>query len=215
MDTVKYLREPLQKDIQVLSNNTAYSNIADAKELSKVDENELISHQNQPYLTHNTQYLAENSEENDTARKDGYEPDTPKLGTKSLVSGQSKNSVNVAGTNTGAQISHSNKNERVLTQNSHNQHLGAELDSFEDAMRNVGYHEAKANTQNLKKPKQIMNQTTKFNKDDDDVVFEQRKQNRTIETDGGKLGDGRGSRKDLGDPVELTNQHASSFDNSI
>ena len=54
MDTVKYLREPLQKDIQVLSNNTAYSNIADAKELSKVDENELISHQNQPYLTHNT-----------------------------------------------------------------------------------------------------------------------------------------------------------------
>ena len=115
MDTVKYLREPLQKDIQVLSNNTAYSNIADARELSKVDENELISQQNQPYLTHNTQYLAENSEENDTAHKDGNEPDTPKLGTKSWVSGQSKNSVYVVGTNTGAQVSHNYKNERVVT----------------------------------------------------------------------------------------------------
>ena len=44
MDTVKYLRDPLQKDVQVISNNTAYSNMADARELSKVDENELISH---------------------------------------------------------------------------------------------------------------------------------------------------------------------------
>ena len=44
MDTVKYLRDPLHKDAQVMSNNTAYSNMADARELSKVDENELLSH---------------------------------------------------------------------------------------------------------------------------------------------------------------------------
>ena len=58
-----------------------------------------------------------------------------------------------------------------------------------------------------------MNQTTQFK--NDDVVFEQHKQNRTIETDGGKLGNAMGSRNNLGDRLELTNKHASSFDNSI
>jgi len=54
--------------------------MADARELSKVDENELISHH------HKDLNLAENSEDYDTARKDGYEPDTPKLGVKSMES---------------------------------------------------------------------------------------------------------------------------------
>lgn len=80
MDTVKYLRDPLNKDAQVISNNTAYSNMADARELSKVDENELIS---QHQKDSGNRYLADNSEENDTSRQRGHGPDTPKLGAKS------------------------------------------------------------------------------------------------------------------------------------
>lgn len=62
--------------------------MADAKELSKVDENELISHRQKDYC--NNQYLAENSEDLETSRREGREPDTPKLGAKSAESAQSK-----------------------------------------------------------------------------------------------------------------------------
>ena len=68
--------EPTNRATLKMSNQTAYSNMADAKDLSRADESELISQQKASA----NNYLADRSDF-ETGRKDhAYGQDTPQLG---------------------------------------------------------------------------------------------------------------------------------------
>lgn len=73
MDTVRQEAGPTSKDAL---NKTAYSNVADARDLSRVDENELISQQKDSA----NNYMADRSDFETARKNETYGQDTPQLG---------------------------------------------------------------------------------------------------------------------------------------